>query len=69
MVLHTDRLTLILADPSSDADCQSIIRLYKDEKSGMGGNTEGGLNSIPDVRIKHKLHGPKPEFCTLAPPP
>ena len=68
-ILRTERLMLRLADPSSPSDCLEIISTYKDSRSGQGGHGKVALNTIADVQHKHKLNGPKAQFCTLAPPP
>ena len=67
--LHTERLVLRLVDPSNDSDCKEVVRLYNDPHSGQGGHAKVGVKTIADVRQKVKLHGPKAELCTLAPPP
>lgn len=69
IVLFTERLKLRLADPDDDADCLEILRLYTDPNAGAGGNSRVGIDSVAGVRGKHKVSGPKPEYCTIAPPP
>lgn len=68
-ILHTERLKLRLADPDDDADCLEIVRLYTDSNAGKGGNSRTGVDSIHGVREKHRMSGPRAEYCTLAPPP
>lgn len=69
VTLRTERLKLRLADPTDDADCQEIISLYNDQNAGKGGNSKIGIKTIADVREKHRVCGPRSEYCTLAPPP
>lgn len=68
-ILFTERLKMRLADPDDDADCLEIVRLYTDPNAGKGGNSRTGVDSIEGVRSKHRVSGPRAEFCTLAPPP
>jgi RimJ/RimL family protein N-acetyltransferase len=67
--LSTDRLILRLADPRSSDDCERVLQVVQDGEGGKGGVSRVGLNCIDDVRYKHELHGPRQEFCTLAPAP
>lgn len=65
-VLHTDRLTLRLADPDDEEDCQKIIALYTDPNASIGGNARVGVNTPEDVRAKHRKQGARQELCTKA---
>ena len=67
ILLYTDRLMLRMADPDSDEDCQKLLNKYNDELGGQGGNSQVGMKTIADIRRKHEVHGPRPEYCTLAP--
>jgi RimJ/RimL family protein N-acetyltransferase len=58
-----------LNDPLKDEDCQLMVKVVSDQESGKGGVAKVGISSVEDVRYKHKVHGPRAEFCTLAPPP
>lgn len=62
--LHTSRLTLRLADPYNAADCEEVIRVQT-----ASNNAVSGMKTPSDVQEKFKRHGPRSEFCTLAPPP
>lgn len=67
--LQTPRLTLRLADPSNDLDCQQLIAIYTDPHASLGGNARVGINTPADVRAKHEKHGPRQELCTRAEAP
>lgn len=67
--LQTERLSLRLANPNSAEDCEKILKTYTDDQTGAGGHGKVGLSSIEDIRYKYFLHGPRADFCTLAPPP
>ncbi|CAK3973113.1 GNAT family N-acetyltransferase [Lecanosticta acicola] len=66
--IQTERLTLRLADPSSDEDCLQIIEIYNDPAASMGGNARVGINTIQEVHAKHAAHGPRPHLCTKVTP-
>ena len=62
--LETPRLILNFADPSNDEDCLSIIKIYNDEHASRGGQARLAVNTIADVRAKHKTYAAIPALCT-----
>ena len=66
-ILHTERLKLRLADPSSQSDCQELLRIYTHPQEG--GGSASGIQTLADIQQKHKRHGPRADYCTLAPAP
>lgn len=66
-VIRTERLILRLADPFDEADCKEVLKIYNDPEAAQ--KSVSGIRTIADVQEKFKRHGPRAEFCTLAPPP
>lgn len=67
--LRTARLMLRLADPSSDYDCEEILRSYKNQQTDQSPPSRISMDTVASIRKKHRIHGPKARYCTLAPPP
>lgn len=65
--IHTERLILRLADPFNTSDCQDVLRIYNDPDAAQ--KSVSGIRTVADVQEKFRRHGPRPELCTLAPPP
>lgn len=67
-VISTTRLLLRLANPWDTEDCQEIVKTY-DDPDRPESRSASGIRTVADVREKFTRHGPREEYCTLAPPP
>lgn len=68
--LRTERLKLRLIDPDSQSDLEEYVRLYNSHRKDAGGSDNLPPSMTVDyLRLKHELHSPKAELCTLSPPP
>lgn len=67
--LRTERLVLRPVDGDSDADCLKANYIRCNVSGGAKDDMKEGAKGIYQIRYKHKVHGPKQEFCTFATAP